>query len=115
MGGCSSEPGYCDQLDTTEQAFTELRDTSVIQEGTDTLTQRYETFEDEVDQLISSAGDEFAEESAAVEDSLVQIDAAIQSAANLDLGTAAEEIGPAIEALGTSVQALFDSVTTACA
>jgi ABC-type transporter Mla subunit MlaD len=115
LGGCSSDAGYCDQLDEAEAAYNELRQTSIIQEGTDTLEQRYDAFEEEAEELIDAAGDEFAEQTAAVEASLEQVNAAIQSAANLDLGTAAESIGPALESLVTSSQELFDSVTNACA
>ena len=114
LGGCSSDAGYCNQLDETEAAFTALRETSIIAEGTDTLEQRYDAFEDEAEELIDAAGDEFAEESSAVEASLEQVNASIEAAANLDLGTAAEQIGPALESLVSSSQELFDAVTTAC-
>lgn len=114
IGGCSSSAGYCNQIDETEAAFNELRETDILAEGTNTLEERYDAFEEEAEELIDAAGEEFAEESAAVEASLNQVNAAIQSAANLDLGTAAEQIGPALEALVTSSQELFDAVTTAC-
>jgi hypothetical protein len=42
------------------------------------------------------------------------VNAAVQSAANLDLGTAAEQIGPAVESLVSSSQAFLGSATTAC-
>ncbi len=115
LGACSSSASYCDQIDETEAAFNELRATSILEEGTNVIEERYDAFEEEVERLIDAAGDEFSEESVAVEESLTQVNTAIASAANLDLGTAAEQIGPALESLVTSSQELFDSVTTACA
>lgn len=114
VSACSSSPDYCDQLDDTKQAFTELRDTNILQDGTDTLNERFDTFEEDVDSLIDAAGDEFSEESAAVEASLTQVSAALESAANLDLGTAASQIGPALDSLSASSQELLDAVTSAC-
>ena len=114
IGGCSSSAGYCNQLDETEAAYNELRNTDILTEGTNTLEERYDAFEEEAEELIDAAGDEFAEESAAVEASLDQLNDAIQSAVNLDLGTAAEQVGPALQSLATSSQELFDAVTTAC-
>jgi len=114
LSGCSSEPDYCDQLDATEEAFNELAETSIISEGTDTLTQRYDAFAAEVNSLTDAAGDEFSEETTAVEESLDQLNSALQSAANLDLGTAAEQLGPSLEAVSESAEALFTSVTTEC-
>ncbi len=114
LGACSSDAGYCNQIDEAQAAFDEMRGTSILTEGTDTLEERYDAFENEVEGLIDAAGDEFAEESAAVEASLDQVNAAIQSAANLDLGTAAAEIGPALDSLVTSSQELFNAVTNAC-
>jgi outer membrane murein-binding lipoprotein Lpp len=114
LGGCSSDAGYCNQLDEAEAAFQDLRDTNILAEGVNTLQERYDTFEQEADALIDAAGDEFTEETAAVEASLQQVNATIQSAANLDLGTAAQQIGPALDSLATSSQELFAAVTTAC-
>lgn len=114
LGGCSSTPDYCDQLDATEQALAELRGTNILSEGTETLSARYDTFNSDVQQLISAAGEEFAEESAAVESSLAQLQSALQSAANFDLGTAAQTIGPALESVQTSSEELFTAVSTTC-
>ena len=114
LGACSSTPDYCDQLDATEQALAELRGTNILSEGTETLSARYDTFNSEVQQLIAAAGDEFAEESAAVESSLTQLQTALQSAASFDLGTAAQTIGPALESVQTSSEELFSAVTTTC-
>lgn len=61
MSACSSSADYCDQLDETEQAFTELRDTNILQDGTDTLNAHFDTFEEDVESLIDAAGDEFSD------------------------------------------------------
>ena len=114
LGACSSSDDYCDQLDDTRNAYTELRDTNILQDGTDTLSERFDTFEEDVDSLIDAAGDEFSDESAAVEASLTQVSAAIESASNLDLGTAASQIGPALDSLSASTQELLDAVSSAC-
>ncbi len=114
LGACSSTPGYCDQLDATEEALTELRETNIIGEGTQTLSARYDTFDSEVQQLIDAAGDEFADESAAVEASLAQLSAALQLAATLDLGASAQMLGPALASLSASSEELFTAVNTAC-
>ena len=51
LPGCSSEPDYCSQLTTTQEAYDDLAGTDVLAEGTDTLSERYDTFSAEVDQL----------------------------------------------------------------
>jgi phage-related protein len=114
--GCSSseQPSYCDELSATESSFEALVNTDILAEGTDVLTERYDAFAAQVSSLIDAAGDEFADESAAVEASVDQVGAVVDEAANLNLGTAAEEAAPAVEDLSSSTQALLDSVQNAC-
>jgi len=98
LSGCSTEADYCSELTATESAFDDLASTDVLSEGTDTLSERYDAFSEQVDQLLGSAQAEFAEE----------------SAADLDLGEAAQQLVPALSSLQTSTTALFTSVTEAC-
>ncbi len=114
LAGCSSEPDYCSQLSTTEEAYDQLAGTDVLAEGTDTLSERYDTFSAEVDQLLDSAQTEFAEESDAVRAAVDQLGAVVESAADLNLGDAAQQLQPALSNLQTSTTALFTAVNDAC-
>ena len=114
LPGCSSEPDYCSQLTTTQEAYDDLAGTEVLTEGTDTLSERYDTFSAEVDQLLDSAQTEFAEESDAVRAAVDQLGAVVESAADLNLGDAAQQLQPALSSLQSSTTALFTAVTDAC-
>lgn len=114
LAGCSSEPSYCDEVSATQSSFDALVSTDILADGTDVLTQRYEDFSTQVDALLDSARAEFADESAAVEESLQQVGAVVDEAANLNLGAAAEQAGPALDGLRTSTQALLDAVGNEC-
>jgi hypothetical protein len=115
LAGCSSEPDYCSQLTTTEEAYDDLAGTDVLAEGTDALSERYDTFSAEVDQLLGSAQTEFAEESDAVRAAVDQLGGVVESAADLNLGDAAQQLEPALASLQSSTTALFTAVTDACA
>ncbi len=112
--GCSSEPGFCDEVSATQTSFDALVGTDILAEGTDVLTQRYEDFSTQVDTLLDSARVEFSDQTAAVEESLQQVGAVLDEAANLNLGAAAQQAGPALEGLRTSTQALLDAVENEC-
>ncbi len=114
LAGCSSEPDYCSQLSTIEEAYDQLAGTDVLAEGTDTLSERYDTFSSEVDQLLGSAQAEFAEESDAVRAAVDQLGGVVESAADLNLGDAAQQLEPALSSLQSSTTALFTAVTDAC-
>lgn len=114
LPGCSSEPDYCSQLTTTQEAYDDLAGTDVLAEGTDTLSERYDTFSSEVDQLLGSAQAEFAEESDAVRAAVDQLGGVVESAADLNLGDAAQQLEPALSNLQSSTTALFTAVSDAC-
>lgn len=114
LTGCSSEPDYCSQLTTTQESYNQLAGTDVLTEGTDTLSERYDTFSSEVDQLLSSAQTEFAEESDAVRAAVDQLGGVVESAADLNLGDAAQQLEPALSSLQSSTTALFTAVNDAC-
>ncbi len=114
LGCSSSEASYCDEVSATQSAFDELVNTDILAEGTDALSDRYDAFASQVDSLIAAAGEEFSDESAAVEASLDQVRAVIDAATNLNLGAAAEQAGPALDSLRSSTQALLTSVQNAC-
>lgn len=114
LAGCSSEPDYCSQLTTTQEAFDQLVGTDVIAEGTDTLSERYDTFSAEVDQLLDAAQTEFSEESDAVRAAVDQLGGVVESAADLNLGDAAQQLEPALSSLQSSTTALFTAVNDAC-
>ncbi len=114
LGGCSSEPSYCDEVSATRSAFETLVGTDVLAEGTDALQQNYEAFSTQVDSLMASAGEEFADETAAVEASLAQVGTVVDEAANLNLGAAAQQAGPALESLSASTRSLLDSIQSTC-
>lgn len=113
-GSNSTEPDYCSQLSATEEAYDDLASTDVLAEGTDTLSDRYETFSTQVDKLLDSAQAEFSEESDSVRDAVDQVDGVVESAAELNLGDAAAQLEPALSSLQTSTTALFTAVTEAC-
>ena len=114
LPGCPSEPDYCSQLATTEAAYDALADTDVLADGTDTLSERYDTFSVEVDQLLGSAQTEFADESDAVRAAVDQLGAVVESAADLNLADAAQQLQPALASLQSSTTALFTAVNDAC-
>lgn len=114
LPGCSSGPDYCSQLTTTQEAYNDLAGTAVLTEGTDTLSERYDMFSAEVDQLLDSAQTEFAEESDAVRAAVEQLGAVVESAADLNLGDAAQQLEPALSSLQSSTTALFTAVNDAC-
>ena len=114
LSGCSTDPDYCSQLTATQTAFDDLSSTDVLSEGTDTLSERYEAFSEQVDQLLDSAQAEFAEESDAVRGAVDEFGEVVESAADLNLGDAAQQFVPALSSLQTSTTALFTSVTEAC-
>ncbi len=114
LAGCSSEPSYCDEVSATQASFDALVSTDILAEGTDVLTQRYEDFSTQVDTLLDSARAEFSDQTAAVEESLQQVGAVVDEAANLNLGAAAQQAGPALEGLRNSTQALLDAVENEC-
>ncbi len=114
LPGCSSEPDYCSQLTSTQEAYDDLAGTEVLTEGTDTLSERYDTFSAEVDQLLDSAQTEFAEESDAVRAAVDQLGSVVESAADLNLGDAAQQLQPALSSLQSSTTALFTAVNDAC-
>lgn len=114
LSGCSSEPDYCSQREATEQAFDDLVNTDVLAEGTDTLSENFDAFTAEVDQLLDDAAAEFSEETDAVRSAVDATGQAIQSAADLNLGDAAEQLQPALSDLQSSTEALFTAVTDAC-
>jgi outer membrane murein-binding lipoprotein Lpp len=114
LAGCSSEPDYCSQVTTTQEAYDELAATDVLAEGTDTLSARYDAFSAEVDQLLGSAQTEFADESDAVRAAVDQFGGVVESAAELNLGEAAQQLEPALSSLQSATTSLFTSVTQAC-
>ncbi len=114
LGGCSSTPSYCDEVSATKSSFETLVNTDVLSEGTDALQQNYDAFSAQLDSLVDAAGDEFAEETAAVESSLQQVAAVLDDVADLNLGAAVQQAGPALESVKTSTQALLDSIQTKC-
>jgi hypothetical protein len=114
LSGCSSEPSYCDEVSATQTSFDALVSTDILAEGTDALTQRFQDFSTQVETLLDSARVEFSDETAAVEESLQQVGAVVDEAANLNLGAAAQQAGPALESLRTSTQALLDAVQVEC-
>ena len=114
LSGCSTEADYCSELTATESAFDDLSSTDVLSEGTDTLSERYDAFSEQVDQLLDSAQAEFAEESDAVRAAVDEFGGVVESAADLNLGEAAEQFVPALSSLQTSTTALFTSVSEAC-
>lgn len=114
LGGCSSEPDYCSQLTTTQEAYDELAGTDVLAEGTDTLSTRYDAFAAEVDQLLGSAQTEFADESDAVRAAVDQVGGVVESAAELNIGEAAQQLQPALSGLQGATTSLFTAVTQAC-
>lgn len=114
LSGCSTEADYCSQLTATESALDDLASTDVLSDGTDTLSERYDAFSEQVDQLLDSAQSEFAEESDAVRAAVDDLGGVVESAADLNVGEAAQQLAPALSSLQTSTSALFTSVTEAC-
>ena len=110
---CSSQPEYCSAKDEAQQSLEQLTSTDVIEDGTAALEERFQTFSDDAESLISAAEGEFQTEIDAVRTSLSQVEGVVEGLGE-DAAAAAPLVIPAIEDLQTSTRDLFGAVDQAC-
>ena len=110
---CDSEPEYCSEKEEAQASFDALRNTNVVEDGTEALRERFGTFTTDMRTFIDAAGDEFDAEIDAVRVSLDDAQAALDGAGD-DPAAAAQEIVPALQDLFDSSGALLQEVDDVC-
>lgn len=110
---CDSQPEYCSEKEEAQASFDALRDTNVVEDGTEALREQFGTFTTDMRSLIDAAGDEFDAEIDAVRTSLDEVATAIDSAGD-DAAAAAQQIVPALQGLFDSSGALLQEVDDVC-
>jgi uncharacterized protein YoxC len=115
VAGCSSSSSDCDQRDQVRQDYEALVNTDVVAEGTDVLSQRFNTLQEDIQRLTNTAaGQEFGTEIAAVNASMSQVSTTIQGVKDAPGVEAAAQVVPALSNLKSSATALIDAVSSAC-
>lgn len=110
----SATDAVCADAAEVRTSLDALVSTEVLREGTDTLKERFATFEASVRQLIDGARVEFAPQSDAARASVDDLKAALAGLADSPSVQDAAAIATSLAAVKTSVTALLDAVQAAC-
>lgn len=110
----TASAAYCASVDAVSSSLGALVNTKIIQEGTDTLKSRFDTFQTDVGSLIDSAGANFATQGAAVDASVAILQTAVANVKDSPSAADVAALKPAIEGLSTSTNALVEAVKSAC-
>jgi hypothetical protein len=114
----SASPGasgqVCTDFATVQSSLDALTGTNIVQEGTNTLKERFATFQSDVASLVDSAQADFAGQTTAVKASLAALEAALTGLADSPSVADAAMIKPALEAVKTSTEELVAAVQGAC-
>ena len=113
LAACDTQPEYCSAVDEAQQSFQELKSTNVIEDGTNVLEDRFQTFSSDAKSLIAAARDEFQTETDALRASLQQSKEVLEGLGE-DAAQAAPLVSSTIQDLQTSTRDLFDEVAQAC-
>lgn len=129
LAGCSSDStastesaapsntasaAYCASVDAVASSLDALVNTKVLQEGTDALKSRFDTFRTDVRALTDSARAEFVKESTAVDASVATLQTAVTSLKDSPSAAQAASLKVALQGVSTSTKALVDAVKGAC-
>ena len=104
----------CADLDTAKASLQALVDTDLVQEGTNTLKERFETFRTDVQTLVDSAQAELAPQKAAVETSVAALQEVITGLAEDPTAADVALVKPALLAVKASTESLIDGVQQDC-
>ena len=110
----TASAAYCASADAVSSSLAALLNTKVIQEGTETLQSRFDTFQTDVGSLIDSAGVNFATQSAAVDASVTVLQTAVANVKDSPTAADVAALKPALEGVSTSTKALVEAVQGAC-
>ena len=113
LAACDTQPEYCSAADEAQESFQELRSTNVIEDGTNVLEDRFQTFSSDAKSLIAAGRKQFQTETDALRASLQQAKEVIEGLGE-DAAQAAPLVSSAIKDLQASTQDLFDEVDQAC-
>jgi hypothetical protein len=113
LAACDSQPEYCSEKEEAQASFDALRDTNVVEDGSEALREQFGTFTTDMRSFIDAAGDEFDAEIDAVQNSLREVQTAVDGAGD-DVAAAAQEIAPALQGLFDSSSALLQEVDDVC-
>jgi hypothetical protein len=108
--GTGAATDVCEARDNLRSAITDLGELNVLQDGTDAVRQYVDQVQAAVDDLRSAAGDQYEEESAAVEDALERVRTALDDGVSVDaLREAASAVGDLVTSLGSLVSAIEEA------
>jgi hypothetical protein len=110
----SPSTDVCADLDAAKASLQALVDTNVVQEGTDTVKERFAAVEADVQALLESGRSEVAAETAAVKDSIAELGDVL---AGLAEGAPAADLAlikPSLLAVQASLQELFTALEDTC-
>lgn len=116
-GGTTTSGGDdgCDALQGVSDAFGQLQDVDLANQGLDGLRAALGTLADEVEALVDDARSDFSDEADALSTSVGDL---VDTVASIGDGTPVSEVAPeireGIDEVGTSVSAVQDAAADAC-
>jgi hypothetical protein len=110
----SAAGDVCAEVDTAKASLQALVDTELVEEGTNTLKERFETFTTDVQTLVDSAKAELAPQVAAVETSVAALQEVVTGLAEDPTAGDAALVKPALLAVAASVESLINGVQQDC-
>jgi hypothetical protein len=110
----SPQAEVCADLDTARASLQALVDTDLVQEGTNTLKTRFETFKTDVQTLVDSAKAELAPQVAAVKASVATLQEVVTGLAEDPTAADVALVKPSLLAVKASAESLIDGVQQDC-
>ncbi len=110
----SANPQVCADAAAVKASLEAIMTIDILKDGTDALSQRFETFRSDAAALVSSAQDEFKPESAAVKSSIGELETALASLKDSPNAAEIVALAPKLSAVNTSTLALLAAVAAAC-
>lgn len=116
LGACGSEdPEYCDLREEAATQIQAVRDTDVVAEGTNALTERVETALTTLEQLSDQAKEDFPEETGSLQRSANAVRGSLAQLENPDTRVRALAVLPGqLQAFADAGQRLRSSVDEEC-
>lgn len=110
----TASAAYCAGVDAVSSSLDALVKTKVLQEGTDALKSRFDTFRTDVRALTDSARANFAKESTQVDASVATLQTAVARLKDSPSAAEVASLKLALQGVSTSTKALVDAVKGAC-
>jgi hypothetical protein len=104
----------CAAAATAQSSLEALVGTSIVREGTDTLRERFSSFESDVQLLLESGQAELAPETAAVRAAVATLQGALSGLQQDPTAADAALIKPSLQAVKTSTDELIVAIRSAC-